>query len=44
MHQEMMRETRAMMGAPWYVVLSYGEIFTIDNQSWLSVHCYVVQN
>ncbi len=32
------------MGAPWYVALSYGEIFTIDNQSWLSVHYYVVRN
>jgi hypothetical protein len=39
-----MRETRATMGAPWYVALSYGEIFTIDNQSWLSVHYYVVRN
>jgi hypothetical protein len=26
------------------VVLSCDEIFTIDNQSWLFIHCYVVHN
>ncbi len=32
------------MGATCYVALSYNEVFTMDNQSWLFVHCYVMQN
>ncbi len=42
MHQDVMEATRATMGAIWYVVLSCDEMFIIDNQSWLSVHCNVV--
>jgi hypothetical protein len=44
MHQDVMEATRATMGAIWYVVLSYDEVPIVDNQSWLFVHCYVVQN
>jgi len=39
-----MEATKATMGAIRYVVLSYDEVFIVDNQSWLFVHCYVVQN
>jgi hypothetical protein len=44
MHQEMMRATKAIVGAVQYVALNCDEVFTIDNQSWLFVHCDVVQN
>jgi hypothetical protein len=42
MHQEVFRVTRAIMGATHYVAFSYDEVFTVDNQSWLSMHCYVM--
>jgi hypothetical protein len=44
MHQGVMRATRGVVGVDRYVVLSYDEVFTIHNQSWLSIHCYVLQN
>jgi hypothetical protein len=44
MHQEMMRVTRTIVGATRYVVLSCGEFFIVDNQSWLLVYYYVVHN
>jgi hypothetical protein len=44
MDQNVMEATKATMGAVWYVVLNYDEVFIVDNQSWLFVHCYVVQN
>jgi len=44
MHQEVMRATMGVMGVAQYVVLSCDEVFTIDNQSWLSIHYYVLQN
>jgi hypothetical protein len=43
-HQEVLRVTRATMGATHYVALNYDEVSTLDNQSWLSIHCYVMQN
>jgi hypothetical protein len=39
-----MEVIRATMGALWYVVLNCDEVSIVDNQSWLFVHCYVVQN
>ncbi len=30
---------KAIMGVVWYVVLSCDEMFIVDNQSWLSIHC-----
>jgi hypothetical protein len=42
MHQQVMRATKATMGVVLYVVLSCDEVFTVDNQSWLSIHYYVV--
>jgi hypothetical protein len=37
-----MRATRVVVGTAQYVVLNCDEVFIIDNQSWLSIHCYVV--
>jgi len=44
MDQNVMEATKATMGVVWYVVLSCDEVFIVDNQYWLIVHCYVVQN
>jgi len=44
MDQNVMEASKATMGAVQYVVLSCDEVFIVDNQSWLFVHCYVVQN
>jgi hypothetical protein len=32
------------VGVVWYVALSCDEMFTIDNQFWLFIHCYVVHD
>jgi hypothetical protein len=32
------------MGATHYLVLNCDEVFIVDNQSWLSIHEYVIQN
>ncbi len=39
MHYEVMRATKAIMGVVQYVALNCDEVFTIDNQSWLFIHC-----
>jgi hypothetical protein len=44
MHQKVMKATRGLVGVAQYVVLSCDEVSTIDNQSWLSIHYYVLQN
>jgi hypothetical protein len=44
MHQVVMSATRTTIQATHYVVLSYDEVSTVDNQSWLSIHCYVAWN
>jgi len=42
MHQMVMKVTRVVIQAAQYINLSYDEVSTIDNQSWLSIHYYVV--
>jgi hypothetical protein len=37
-----MKATKAIVRVVWYVVLNCDEVFTIDNQSWLFVHCDVL--
>ncbi len=27
-----------------YLAISWDEVIRIDNQSWISIHCYVIQN
>jgi hypothetical protein len=44
MHQEVLKVIRTIVGATHYVVFSYDEVFTVDNQCWLFMHCYVMQN
>jgi uncharacterized protein YebE (UPF0316 family) len=42
MHQKVL--TMAIVGVVHYVVLRCDEVFTMGNQSWLFVHCYVMHN
>jgi len=44
MYQKVMREIRVVMEATHYVAFSYDEVFIVDNQSWLFIHCYVIHN
>jgi hypothetical protein len=39
-----MKAIKVGVGVVWYVALNCDEMFTIDNQSWLLDHYYVVQN
>jgi len=39
-----MKAIKVGVGAVRYVVLNCDKMFTIDNQSWLPIHYYVVQN
>jgi hypothetical protein len=32
------------MGTTHYVALNYDEVSILNNQTWLSIHCYVVKN
>jgi hypothetical protein len=40
----MVKATRVVVQVAHYIVLSFDEVFIVDNQSWLFVHYYVVQN
>jgi formyltetrahydrofolate hydrolase len=42
MHQAVMRAIKVVVQAAHYVVLSCDEVSTINNQSWMSIHYYVV--
>ncbi len=44
MHGIIFKATKPTMGTSQYLSLICDEISTIDNQSWLSIHVYVVQN
>jgi formyltetrahydrofolate hydrolase len=42
MHQAVMRAIKVVVQVAHYVVLSFDEVSTINNQSWMSIHYYVV--
>ncbi len=44
MHQVVMKAIRNIVQIAYYIVLSCDEVSTIDNQSWMFIHYYVVQN
>jgi len=44
MHQVVLRAIRVAIQVAHYVDLRCDEVSIVDNQSWLFVHCYVVQN
>jgi hypothetical protein len=39
-----MKANRVIVGATFYVVISCDKVFTIDNQSRLSINCYAMYN
>jgi hypothetical protein len=44
MHGIILEATQFDIGTTQYLSLICDEVSTIDNQSWLSIHAYVVQN
>ncbi len=44
MHQVMMKAIKVVVEVTHYIVLSCNEVSTIDNQSWMFILYYVVQN
>jgi hypothetical protein len=44
MHQEVMRAIRVVLGGVQYVALGCDDFFIVNNQSWLFICYYVVQN
>jgi hypothetical protein len=44
MHQEVLRATRVEVGVVHYVAISRDEVSIVDNQSWLFVPYYIMQN
>jgi hypothetical protein len=42
--QEVLKVIRAIVGATCYPACRCDEVFVVDNQSWLYVHCYVMHN
>jgi len=42
MHGIILEATKFVIGVARYLSLTYDEVSSIDNQSWLSVHAYVV--
>ncbi len=44
MHQVVMKVTRVVIQVAHYIALNYDEVSTIDNQSWLFVYYYIVEN
>jgi hypothetical protein len=43
MHQEVMKVTKATMGATCYVTFSCDNVYTMDSQFWLPIHYYGMQ-
>ncbi len=44
MHQMVMKVTRVVIQVAYYVALNCDEVSTVDNQSWLFVYYYMVEN
>ncbi len=44
MHWVMLRAIKVVVDKSLFLVASCDEVTNIDNQSWLSVHVYVVDN
>jgi hypothetical protein len=42
MHSQMLQTTKAFVQKILFILMSCDEVTTIDNQSWLSIHLYVI--
>jgi len=41
---EALSKTKQVIFNAPYLVLSYDEVIVVNNTSWISIHCYVVQD
>jgi hypothetical protein len=44
MHELMVKKTRDLVQVVKFISFSYDEVTTLDQQSWVSIHAYVVEN
>jgi hypothetical protein len=44
LHKKVFNKIRKIVASSKYLAISYDEVTIINNQSWVSIHCYVVQN
>ncbi len=44
MHKQIINRVKEVIASSKYLALSFNEVTTIDNQSWISIHSYVVQD
>jgi len=44
LHKKMIKNMKEVVAGSKYFALSCDEVTTIDNQSWISIHYYVVQD
>jgi len=44
MHELVVKKTRDLVQVAKFISFSYDEVTTLDQQSWVSIHAYVVEN
>ncbi len=44
LHKQVLNKMQEIVASSRYFVFFYDEVTTIDNQSWISIPCYIVQN
>jgi hypothetical protein len=44
MHKQIIKRVKEVIASSKYLALFCDEITTIENQSWISIHSYVVQD
>ncbi len=44
MHKQVIKRVKEAIASSKYLALSFDEVTIIDNQSWISIHSYVVQD
>jgi hypothetical protein len=44
LHSAVMRRARNVLGAAKYIAVTCDEVTTVDNQFWLSIHAYTINN
>jgi hypothetical protein len=44
MHELVVKKTKDLVQVARFISFSYDEVTTLDQQSWVSIHAYVVEN
>jgi hypothetical protein len=44
MHELVVKKTRDLVQVVRFISFSFDEVTTLDQQSWVSIHAYVVEN